>query len=132
MATYRGMDGSVTFGGGVVGEIVSWGANVTGEVIDDTALGDKWKTFKGGVGSWTGSAEAHLDYGDVNQQALVDELIAATPASEPSAAEFLMATGKKLTGNILVTAIAITAQMGNTIKVSFTFQGSGAPSITWA
>lgn len=132
MATYRGMDGSVTFAANVVGEVKSWNAQITGEVLDTTKMGDKWRTVKGGVGSWSGQLVAQLDYGDtLGQKAIIDKLIAATPSDTAFAAELLANTGKKITGSIFIASIAITAQLGSIIEVTIGFEGSGAPAISW-
>lgn len=132
MATFRGMDGSVTFATNVVGEVKSWNANVAGEVLDTTKMGDKWRTVKGGVGSWSGQITCQLDYGDtLGQKAMVDKLINASPDITGTAAELLFATGKKLTGTILITGINFVTQLGSIIEISFNFEGSGQPTIAW-
>lgn len=133
MATFRGMDGSVTFATNVVGEVKSWSAQVTGEVLETTKMGDKWATKKGGVGSWNGQIVCHLDYGDtLGQKAMIDKLIATVPSETGTAAELLVNTGKKLTGTILITGVAVTAQLGAIIELTLTFEGSGVPVIAWA
>lgn len=133
MATFRGMDGSVTFAAAVVGEIKSWSINASAEMLEDTAMGDKWKTFVGGIAEWSGQATANLDYGDTNgQKAMVDKIAVATPASTGAALEFLVNTGKKYTGTALVSGFQITQQIGEIVQVQFDFQGSGALAVTWA
>lgn len=133
MATYRGMDGSVTFATNVVAEVKSWSAQVTGEVLDTTSMGLKWRTVKGGVAQWNGQMVAQLDYGDtLGQKAMIDKLIQTTPDSVGAAAELLVNTGKKLSGTILITNIAITQQLGSIVEVTIGFEGSGQPTIAWA
>jgi predicted secreted protein len=133
MANYRGMDGSVTFATNTVAELKGWSINTSIEILDPTVQGDKWRKAVGGLASWTGAAQGNVDYGDTNgQKAIVDKLIAATPASTAFASEFLIGTTKKITGNIVVTTIAIASQMGEIATIQFTFTGNGAPTMSWS
>lgn len=133
MATYRGMDGSVTFAAGAVGEVTDWGITTAQEVLETTKMGDAWRGFVGGVAQWTGQASANLDYSNANQKAIVDKMVTATPASTTTAIEFITSsTGpKKFTGNVLVQQLSLTQALGAVAKIQFSFQGSGALVVNW-
>lgn len=132
MATYAGKEGSVTFGGSSIGELKSWSLNADVEMLDDTAMGDDWRTVKGGLGSWSGTATAHLDYDDTAQAAAIVDILASSPSGDSVALVFLAASGKTFGGNALVSNVSMTADLGNVIEVSFTFTGNGALTPTWA
>ena len=55
MATYTGQNGSVKDGSNAVGEVKSFEVNVTADVVEDTVMGDSWKTNKATHNSWSGS-----------------------------------------------------------------------------
>ena len=132
MATYHGMNGSVSFNATVIGELKSWTLNAEVDIIPDTAMGDDWETVKGGLGRWSGTAVAHLDYDDAQQAAIIADIAVATPTGDSVAMIFLVATGKTFTGNALVQSFAITQNMGDIVEVTFNFTGNGALAVTWA
>lgn len=133
MANYRGMDGSVTWAAGVVGEIKSWSAQSEVEALDDTAMGDKWRTLKGGRGQWRATITCHLDYGDTAQKAMTDQVIGATPGGAVAAVELLISgTTKKLVGSGLVSQASINQQLGNIVELQLQVEGSGQLAMTWS
>jgi len=120
MATYKGDSGIMKVGVTTIGEITTWSVEQTTDVIEDTAMGDTSKTFVAGLVSWTGSCEAILSDSDAGQ-ALLDN------GSSLTAVDFFFdSTTSAYKGNAIVTALSSSATMGEMIKVSVTFQGTGA------
>lgn len=134
MAFYRGMDGSVQWNSQAVSQITSWNASSSLEVLPTTKMGDPWATATTGLGSWSGSATARVDYGDTNgQKVLVDALLAATPSATAVALQLrITSTTKYLGGNAFVTNIRVTQQMGAIVEIAFDFTGTGALTPTWS
>lgn len=132
MATYAGKEGSVTFGGSAIGEMTGWTLNTTVDLLDDTVLGDDWKTYKGGLGSWTGTATGHIDYDDAQQAAAIVDIMASSPSGDSVALVFLVASGKTFGGNALVSNIDIDLSKDNVVGVAFTFTGNGSLTPSWA
>lgn len=131
MTTYPGQNGSVSFNASVIAELKSWTLECSNEILDDTSMGDDWRTHVGGLGSWGGTATAHLDYDGVGQGAAIDELATASPAGTARALIFLVATGKTFTGNCLITSFSVNQTMGDIVEVTFDFTGTAALSMTW-
>ena len=131
MATYAGKEGSVTLAGTAIGELIEWTLNTEVEILDDTVMGDDWKTIKGGLGSWSGTGRAYLDYGNAQQAAAIVDIMATSPSGDSVALVFLVATGKTFAGSGLVTAISINASKDNVVDVSFTFTGNGQLVPSW-
>jgi hypothetical protein len=103
-----------------IGEITTWSVEQTTDVIEDTSMGDTSKTFVAGLVSWTGSCEAILSDSDAGQ-ALLDN------GNSLTAVDFFFdSTTSAYKGNAIVTALSSSATMGEMIKVSVTFQGTGA------
>jgi hypothetical protein len=101
-------------------------------MLDDTVMGDDWKTVKGGLGSWEGTATGYIDYGDTAQAAAIVDILATSPSGDSVALVFLVATGKTFVGSALVSNVAIDASKDGVCGVSFTFTGNGSLTPTWA
>jgi hypothetical protein len=132
MATHRGMDGSLTWAGGVVGELKQWTLNTSVEIFDTTPLNVAWQTNRGGLASWTGTAQVQLDYADTAQRAIVDAVMAATPPGTPVAIVFRVTATKTFSGTAIVTSLSTGAQGGSLVLLDVTFTGSGALTPAWA
>jgi len=131
MATFRGMDGSLQFNAQAVGEVKSWNIDTSMEVADTTKMGDTWKASVGLQGSFRGTAQCNLDYGDTNgQKVIIDRLLAATAAG--LVGQFRASATKYISCNIIITGMTINAVLNDVIQVTFTFTGNGAPTISWA
>jgi len=132
MTTYAGKEGSVTFAGTAIGEAHSWTLNADVEMLDDTVMGDDWKTVKGGLGSWSGTATAYLDYDNAQQAAAIVDILVASPTGDSVALVFLTATGKTFLGSALVSNVSFDASKDGLVGVSFTFTGNGQLTVSWA
>jgi|SaaInlV_120m_DNA_4_1040238.scaffolds.fasta_scaffold01557_10 hypothetical protein len=122
MATYTGDGGIIKTGSTpvTIGEILGWTVEQSTDTIEDTVVGDTAKTFVAGLTGWTGTCEAILSDSDAGQ-ALMDN------GSTQTALDFYFdASTSGYKGNALVTGISTTSAMGDMIKVSLTFQGTGA------
>lgn len=124
MATHKGSEGTVKVGANAIAELLSWSVEETAETIEDTSLGDTAKTFMAGTTSWSGSAECMWDETDTNGQGALTIGASVTLNLYPEGDT----TGDTYyTGTALVTSISRSVG-GNdeTIKASFSFQGTGA------
>ena len=133
MATYRGMDGSITFAANVVAEVKSWSLTSSLETLDGSKMGDAWRIFVGGMGTWSGQATCNLDYGDtLGQKAIIDRIATATPGTTSAALLLRQSATKTWGGNVFVTGFNITQALGQIVEAQLTFQGTGALSLAWA
>jgi len=129
MATYRGQDGSVSVGGTNVGEVVSWSLNVTRDIMEDTVMLDTAKTFKAGLNEWDATVTVRLDYGDAEQKAFVDDIIASSAATY--ALELNVDGTKNFAGSAVVTGFNPTASLDSIIQGDFSFKSAGPLSVAW-
>lgn len=133
MATFRGLDGSVSFATNTVAELTGWTLNIAAEELDDTAMGDSFRSSKGGLVKWNGTLVGHLDYGDTNgQKAILDELMVANPAGASVAMVFIVDTGKSFAGNATVLSIDIDTSIDGIVGITVSFSGAGSLLPTWA
>ena len=134
MATYRGVDCSMTYNAQTIGEGQGWRITSSVDVLDTTAFGASgYKTFRGGLVEWGGTMNVNLDLSDAAQLAMFQKLSGASPASTAVAATFVVLTAaKQLSGTIVITQMEINAQVQNLVSGTITFKGSGTLTVTWS
>ena len=127
MATHHGKDGTVKVGANAVAEVQQFTVTSNAETVEDTAMGDSWKTHLVGVKGWTGSLQCSWDETDTNGQEALTEGASVTLNLYPEGAD----TGDKyLTGTALVTEITVETQRAGVVTRGFNFLGAGA--LAWA
>lgn len=126
MATHWGNEGLVRSGNNAVAEVTEFEFSQSVSVVDDTAMGDQWKTHIAGSGikEWSGSLTCHWDESDTQGQQTFMVGASVTLNLHPEG----NTTGDKYwTGTASITEVTLTTQMdGSTIKRSFKFIGNGA------
>ena len=70
MATFSGSAGVVKAGGNAIAEIRSFSVEQSGDVIEDTKMGDSARSFKPSLTQFTASIEALFDDTDTAQTAM--------------------------------------------------------------
>lgn len=134
MANYRGIDGSIMYNAQAVAEVQGMNVRSSLNLLDDSVMGDAWKTFVADQAEWDGTADVQLDYGDTNgQKAIFDKLLIASPATAPVTVQFRVAgTTKIFQGSAFVQNIDITGQVGQIVKARITFKGTGPLTPSWS
>ena len=122
MATHHGKEGVVTAGGTAIGELTSFTIETTGDVVEDTELGDAAKTFLAGRTSFSGTLEMHYDESDTQQETLT----AGSSISFVLLPEGNASGDQSFTGTGIVTGMSINNAMDAVVSRSVTFQGTGA------
>jgi len=122
MATHTGSEGTIKIGSDTLGEIRSYTLESTGEVIEDTSMGDSARTYKAGLTTFTGSLEVFFDEADTAQGNL-DSGSEVTLAIYPEGAD---AGDTYYTGTAIVTGRTVTASFDGMVEMSISVQGSGA------
>lgn len=127
MATvFSGYGGSLAWATttATVGQVQGFTVTATQEVADASGLGDKWKAMVGaGQGSWSGSMDV-IYAGTTNQVAVINQVIATTPAAGATAV-FTVGTSHTLTGLVIITSVAVTHRTDTVCKFTADFVGSG-------
>lgn len=126
MATHWGNEGQVKIGSNAVAEIDSFKADETVTPVDDTAMGDAYKTHiaSSGIKEWTAECVCHWDETDTNGQQALTVGASVTLNLYPEGST----TGDSyLTGTATVTSRGMTVvKDGDTIRQTFQFLGNGA------
>ena len=122
MSTLRGNDGVLKIGASSVAELTAWSLDQELELIDDTAMGDPAKTYKGGLTDGSGSLTFHYDPDDASQQQLI---VGATIA-------LLLYPENALTGDLelsfsaVITSVSRAGELNSVVSKEVGFQVSGA------
>jgi hypothetical protein len=122
MATYTGKDGIAKIGSNAVAEVRSFSVEETAETVDDTVMGDQWRTKKATLKSWSGSLECFWDPDDTNGQVALAVGSEVTLSLYPEGDE---SGGIYLTGTAIITGHPVNASLEGLVEASFNFEGSG-------
>lgn len=130
MATYEGSNGQVMLNSVAVAEVRSWSLTHTREVVEDTVMGDSFRTYKKGLQVWTGSME--VVYSD-SENATVE--LAIDPDSDAAVTVKFYADSNNTTtavweGGVVVTSFSVTNTFDGLMTATVEFQGTGAPTLT--
>jgi len=131
MAKFRGSKGSVTIGGNQVLQLTSWEFTPSRPVIDGTTMGDSGKRTDLDIPGGTGTLTVILDPANATAQAALLNPLFTNDDVTPLAAVFQVSTGKTITCNIVPTSAPITAQLGQHVTASISFETDGAITMAW-
>lgn len=127
MATHTGSEGTVKVGANAVAEIRSYSLEENADTVEDTTMGDTYRTHKTTLKSWSGSVDVFWDETDTTGQG------ALTVGSEVTANFYPegSTTGDSyMTGTAIVTGKTVSASFDGMIESTITLQGTGALSRT--
>ena len=124
MATHTGSEGTVRVGTtNAVLEIRSYSLEETADTVEDTSMGDSYRTFKTTLKGWSGSVDVFWDELDTTGQG------ALVPGSEVAIRFYPEGTTTGdvyLTGQAIVTGKTITGSFDGMVESTITVQGTGA------
>lgn len=132
MAKFRGSKGSVSIAGNVVLQLTSWEFTPSRPVVDGTTMGDAGKKTDLDVPGGSGTLTVILDPANASAQAALLNPLFTNDDVVPLPAVFTVATGKTITCNIVPTSAPVSAQRGQHVTASISFETDGAISMTWA
>jgi len=122
-----GPEGVIKIGANTIGECRSWSIEQQADTVEDTVLGDSWKTNKPSLKSWSGSLSCWWDETDATGQALLIVGAQVTLNLYPEGAT----TGDAYyTGSAIITGFTNKGEVGGMVEADFTFTGDGALTTT--
>ena len=123
MATHTGSEGTVKVGANAIAEIRSYSIEETADTVEDTSMGDTYRTHKTTLKSFSGSIDVFWDETDTNGQ------VALTVGSEVTINFYPegSTTGDAyLSGTAIVTSKTITGSFDGMVESTINVQGTGA------
>ena len=125
MATHTGSEGTVKVGSNAVAEIRSYSVEQTGDTVEDTTMGDTWRTHKSTLKSWTASVDVYWDETDTTGQGALAVGSEVTLNLYPEGAS----TGDSyFSGTGIVTGKTVTASFDGMVESTISVQGTGTLS----
>ena len=110
--------------------IDNFSINVNLGSAETSQIGKQWRDYIATCSDWSGSISGTLDYGDVGQKAVVDELL--TPTDTAMTGEFKVGPDLTVTGDFFITSVSITGSFADKVAVSINFQGTGELAVKGA
>ena len=128
MATIVGTDGAVKFdvsgSATTIASVRSFSVSQVGDIIETSVMGTQAKSYLPGQTSFTGTMDVLFNSGDSAQDTL-----AAAVGSDPATVELYPSgevSGKKFTGEVIITGYDLTADQNDAVTATVSFQGTGA------
>jgi predicted secreted protein len=126
MANHRGQEGLVRVGTSAVAELRSWSLDITQDTIEDSTMGDTFRTYTTGMKSWSGQLTCYWDESDTNaQMALAPLGTNAGTATVTLLPEGTSTAATTYSGVVVVTGCSHTASFDGMVEATYSFQGTG-------
>ena len=122
MANHTGSEGTVKVGSNAVAEIRSFSIDETGDTIEDTALGDSFRSFKAGMRQWSGTIDTWWDETDTSGQGALDVGSSVTLNFLPEGAD---SGDTQIQGTALITGKTINSSFDGMVEASYSVTGTG-------
>ena len=129
MATHTGSEGTVKVGTNAIAEIRSYSLEETADTVEDTSMGDAYRTFKTTLKGWTGSVDVFWDETDTNGQVALVVGTEVTANFFPEGASAGVSE-KYYSGTAIVTGRTVTGSFDGMVESTITLQGTGALTLS--
>lgn len=123
MATHTGSEGTVHVGANAIAEIRSYSLEETSDTVEDTTMGDTYRTRKATLKMWSGSVDVFWDETDTNGQVA---LVVGSEVTVNFYPEGNASGDNYYTGSAIVTGRTINASFDGMVEASLTLEGNGA------
>jgi predicted secreted protein len=128
MATHTGSEGTVRVGLNAIAEIRSYSLEETADTVEDSSMGDAYRSFKTTLKGWSGSVDVFWDETDTNGQVAMTVGTEVTINFFPEGAT-AGASEKYYSGTAIVTGRTVTGSFDGMVESTITLQGTGALSL---
>lgn len=123
MATHTGSEGTVKVGANAIAEIRSFSIEETADTVEDTSMGDTYRTHKTTLKSFSGSVDVFWDETDTTGQGALTVGSEVTLNFYPEGA---VSGDTYLSGTAIVTSKSVTSSFDGMVESSIKVQGTGA------
>lgn len=129
MATHTGSEGTVRVGANAIAEIRSYSLEETADTVEDTSMGDTFRTHKTTLKSFSGSIDVFWDEDDTNGQIALAVGAQVTINFYPEG----VSTGDRYySGTAIVTSKTVTGSFDGMVESTINVQGTGALTLLTA
>jgi predicted secreted protein len=121
MANHLGREGTVRISSTTIGELRNYSLAHSSDVVEDSTLGDVYRTRKATMRSWSVSGDVYWDEVDAGQVALtIGSTVTVNLYPEGAAA-----TANYYSGSGIVTKFDISASFDGMVEGSISIEGNG-------
>lgn len=118
-----GSEGVAKIGANTIAETRSWSIEQQADTVEDTVLGDTWKTNKPSLKSWSGSLSCFWDETDINGQV---PMVVGAELTLNLYPEGATSGDAYYSGLAIITGFTNKGAVGGMVEADFTFTGAGA------
>jgi hypothetical protein len=129
MATHTGSEGTVRVGLNAIAEIRSYSVEETADTVEDSSMGDAYRSFKTTLKGWSGSVDVFWDETDTNGQVAMTVGTEVTINFFPEGATAGQSE-KYYSGTAIVTGRTVTGSFDGMVESTITLQGTGALTLS--
>lgn len=122
MATVSGNNGVVKIGSNQVAEVKSFDITETDNIIEDTGMGDSFKSFVSGVREASGTITCHFDRTDSSGQEAMTVGAEVTLNLFPEGGQ---SGEREIQCTALITSVGVSQAINEIVERSFGFQANG-------
>ena len=122
MATVSGNNGVVKIGSNQVAEVKSFDITETDNIIEDTGMGDSFKSFVSGVREASGTVTCHFDRTDSSGQEAMTVGAEVTLNLYPEGGQ---SGEREIQCTALITSVGVSQAINEIVERSFGFQANG-------
>ncbi len=119
---HHGKEGVIKTGSNVTGNVTGFTLETSGDVVENTSLGNAAKTFTAGRTSFSGSIDMNWDEGDTSQE----EMDCGSSLTFTLLPEGNSSGDISFSGSGIVTGMSVGVTLDGVTTRTVTFQGSGA------
>ena len=124
MANHLGREGTVKISSTTIGELRNYSLAHSSDVVEDSVIGDTYRTRKATLKTWSVNGDLYWDEADAGQIALT---IGST-VTVNLYPEGIASTSTYYTGSGIVTKFDISAAFDGMVEGSISIEGNGALS----
>ena len=122
MANHAGNEGTVTVGANAIAEIRSYSIEQGSDTVEDTTMGDTWRSRKPTLRTWSGTVEVYWDELDTTGQGAMEVGSEITLNVYPEG----NTTGDNFYGgSCIVTGFNVTGSFDGMVEATLTVEGNG-------
>jgi len=122
MAGLAGKDGSLVIGSDTMEEVNSWNLDLGTDMLEDTALGDEWKTVVAGLSEWSATVEVSWLMTDTAQVAVQNAYLNKTSV----APKLYTNASNYYTGTAYIESMNVGDPVGDLVTATMGLKGNGA------
>jgi predicted secreted protein len=121
MATKLGRDGLIRISSTTIGELRNYALTHTSDTVEDSVLGDTYRTRLASMKTWSASGDLYWDEGDAGQLLItIGSQVTLNLYPEGSAT-----TDIYYQGSAIVTQFNVSASFDGIVEGSIAFEGNG-------